>query len=107
MAAAHGRRISSKGSEMKATNMDLEALRSRKAPLDMGAAEFREVGHQLVEQIAGFLEGLPNSSVTAAESPEVIRAALDSARSLPESGADAGALVQNAAELLFSHSLFN
>jgi aromatic-L-amino-acid/L-tryptophan decarboxylase len=86
---------------------ELESLRLRNAPLDMGAAEFREVGHRLVEQIASFLEGLPGRTVTPAESLEVVRAALDSRRGLPESGEDAGRLVTDAAEMLFSHSLFN
>ncbi|MEO5926228.1 MAG: aminotransferase class V-fold PLP-dependent enzyme [Bryobacteraceae bacterium] len=83
-----------------------EDLRIRKAPLDMDAAEFRRIGHQLVEQIAGFFETMPEGPVTPAESLEAVRGLLGSG-GLPESGADAGELVKDAAELLFQHSLFN
>lgn len=86
---------------------DLEALRTRKAPLDMDSASFRRIGHQLVDQIAEFLEALPRGPVTPDESPELLRTLLDAGRGLPESGADAGELVSDAADLLFAHSLFN
>ena len=82
-------------------------MSSRNAPLDMGADEFRRIGHTLVDQIAGFLDGLPNSVVTPADSLETVRGLIDSKRGLPDSGADAAQLVKNAAELLFSHSLLN
>jgi glutamate/tyrosine decarboxylase-like PLP-dependent enzyme len=45
--------------------------------------------------------------VTAATSPEEVRAALDATRVLPEQGRDPGALLREAAGLLFEHSLFN
>ena len=31
----------------------------RNAPLDMGATEFRELGYQLIDQIAAFLDACP------------------------------------------------
>ncbi len=83
-----------------------EDLRNRKAPLDMDPAEFRRIGHQLVDQIAGFFERMPQGPVTPAESLETVRGLLDSG-GLPEPGADAGELVAEAADLLFKHSLFN
>ncbi|HKR85056.1 MAG TPA: aspartate aminotransferase family protein [Terriglobales bacterium] len=79
----------------------------RHAPLAMDAAMFRKLGHRLVDQLAGFLESLPLGPVTRDESPSVVRDALDLTGPLPEMGTDPGPLLENAAELLFAHSLFN
>ena len=38
---------------------ELEALRQRRAPLEMQPGEFREIGHRLVDQIADRLAKLP------------------------------------------------
>jgi aromatic-L-amino-acid/L-tryptophan decarboxylase len=73
----------------------------------MTEQEFRSLGHDLVDRIAAFLGSLRGRPVTPAESPEDVRAALDSARGLPELGRDPGALLGDAARLLFEHSLFN
>ncbi len=78
----------------------------RVAPLEMSAAEFREAGHRLVDRIASFLDALPAGPVTPGESRREVRAALGDAR-LPAEGAQAGALLEHAAELLVGHSLFN
>src|SRR3954471_1971329 len=85
----------------------LDALRVRKAALDMDGASFREIGHRLVDHIGDFLEALPDGPVTRAESPESVRSLLDAGPGIPESGADANELVSNTADLLFAHSLFN
>jgi glutamate/tyrosine decarboxylase-like PLP-dependent enzyme len=50
---------------------------------------------------------MPEGPVTHDETPAAVRRALDADRGLPASGADAGALLDDAAELLFRHSLFN
>ena len=65
------------------------------------------LGYDLVDRIAGFLGSLRGRAVTPAESPDQVRTVLDAARTLPEQSAEAGALLQNAADLLFDHSLFN
>jgi len=85
---------------------DLEISR-RGAPLDMSAPEFRAAGHDLIDRIADWLERLPNGAIMRDESPGAVRRALDSERTLPEQGGDAGALLGEAAQLLFQHSLFN
>jgi glutamate/tyrosine decarboxylase-like PLP-dependent enzyme len=82
-------------------------LTERTAPLDMTAADFRAAGHDLVERIAGWLERLPHEPVVHDESPADVRRALHAERGLPEHGADSGALLGEAADLLFQHSLFN
>ena len=73
----------------------------------MDAATFRKLGHRLVDQLAGFLESLPLGPVTRDESPSVVRDALDLTGPLPEMGTDPGLLLEETAQLLFAHSLFN
>jgi aromatic-L-amino-acid decarboxylase len=84
----------------------LDALRYRIAPLEMSPSEFRKAGRQLVERIAEFLCTIPNRPVTSNEPPNVIRGALGKG-SLPEEGAEAKDLLEEAATLLFEHSTFN
>ena len=52
---------------------------------------------------------LPSASIQSRlRNPQSeVREALEASRALPEAGTDPGALLQNAADLLFSHSLFN
>jgi len=79
----------------------------RESPLAMQPEEFRALGHQLIDRIAGFLAELPQQRVNPAESPATIREALNATRTLPKNGADPAPLLGNAADLLFAHSLFN
>ncbi|MCE7988852.1 MAG: aspartate aminotransferase family protein [Caldilinea sp. CFX5] len=81
-------------------------LRYRQAPLNMHGAEFRQLGHELVDRIAELFDELPQRPVTAGESPQTIRQLLGAAP-LPEQGAPAGDLLSEATDLLFDHSLFN
>src|SRR5271156_1551924 len=80
---------------------------ARHAPLAMESGEFREVGYQLVDRIAEFLESLAERKVSPAESPVAVREALKADRPLPQEGEDAAILLNRAADLLFHHSLFN
>jgi aromatic-L-amino-acid/L-tryptophan decarboxylase len=80
---------------------------TRRSPVAMSGEEFRKAGHQLVDRIGDFLDSLPQKPVTRGESPSMIREVLDAERKLPESGTDAGALLDRAANLMFDHSLFN
>jgi aromatic-L-amino-acid/L-tryptophan decarboxylase len=88
----------------------VEAVNTRSAriaPVEIDPAQFRSLGHELVDRIAGFLESLPGRPVTSAESPTSIRQALQAERPLPDRGADPAELLNRAADLLFEHSLFN
>jgi glutamate/tyrosine decarboxylase-like PLP-dependent enzyme len=85
----------------------IEQLRSRTAPLHITDDQFRSLGHDLVDRIANFLASMRTRPVTPAESPEDVRAALHAAGALPEKGEDPEAVLHNAADLLFEHSLFN
>ncbi len=81
-------------------------LRYRQAPLALPGAEFRKLGHELVERIAQLFDELPQRPVTSGESPQAIRQLLGTAP-LPEKGAPAGDLLAEATDLLFDHSLLN
>jgi aromatic-L-amino-acid/L-tryptophan decarboxylase len=79
----------------------------RHSALAMEAGTFRAIGHQLVEQVAAFLESLPERPVTRDETPSAVRHALDLDGPLPETGVAPGPLLERTAQLLFDHSLFN
>ena len=83
-----------------------EDLQNRKAPLEMDPDEFRRLGHRVVDHLADFLRSLPRRPVAPGVSPEEVRALLGS-QPLPQTGIAAGNLLQEAAFLLFDHSLFN
>jgi aromatic-L-amino-acid/L-tryptophan decarboxylase len=84
-----------------------EALRTRVSPLEMAPADFRTSGHRLVDQIAAWLEEMPQGAVVHDEPPAVVRRALDAARPLPNAGTAPGVLLDEATTLLRRHSLFN
>jgi len=73
----------------------------------MTEEQFRSLGHDLVDRIASFLGSIRGRAVTPAEPADEVRAALHAARTLPEQGSEAGALLQNTVDLLFDHSLLN
>jgi glutamate/tyrosine decarboxylase-like PLP-dependent enzyme len=79
----------------------------RVAPLAIDAQMFRTLGHQLVDQLAAFLESVPDRPVTRNASPSQVREALGLTGPLPESGTDPALLLEQTARLLFDHSLLN
>ena len=79
---------------------------TRRAALEMSAEEFRAVGHKLVDEIAAFLESIPRRPVVPPVTPQGLRQAMGT-DSLPERGTPAGALLDEAARLLFDNSLLS
>jgi aromatic-L-amino-acid decarboxylase len=79
---------------------------ARNAPVNLTADEFRALGHRLVDDIAEFLDSLPERRVTPGESPRTVRDLL-SHEGLPSKGTPPGELLEEAARLLFDHSVHN
>src|SRR5262245_44556649 len=80
---------------------------ARRTGPDLAPEEFRRMGHALVDRLAGHMARMPDGLVKPDETSAVVRSALNAGRRLPETGADAGPLLDTAASLLFDHSLFN
>ena len=76
----------------------------RRAPLEMRPEEFRSLGHALVDRIAEFLESLRELPVASGQDSSAVRARLGGGR-LPERGASPGALLDEAARLVFENSV--
>jgi glutamate/tyrosine decarboxylase-like PLP-dependent enzyme len=82
-------------------------LPHRESPLHIAPDRFRQIGHQLVDQIAALLESIPDRPVTRDESPSAIRDALGLNGPLPQDGEDPTVLLDGLARLIADHSLFN
>lgn len=67
--------------------------------------EFRALGHALVDRIAEFLGTLRDRPVASGQDAAVVRARLGGG-GLPERGASPGALLDEAARLVFENSVF-
>jgi glutamate/tyrosine decarboxylase-like PLP-dependent enzyme len=79
----------------------------RIAPIEMAPEEFRRLGHQLIDSLADWMEGLSARPVTPAESPAELRALIDRDRPLPETGESPEVLLQRASDWMMDHSCFN
>ncbi len=82
-----------------------EAMNRYQFPLEMDAGTFREAGHKLIEDIAGFLSSISDFPVTTAPTPGSVQAKLPT--SLPLTGSDPLLLVEETWQLLVNNSLFN
>src|SRR5215475_10477655 len=87
--------------------MKLDDLKQRKTPLELSSEKFRTLGYRLVDRIADHFESLANRRVTPGESPEEVRRAIGSDKSLPITGTESGALLDEITDMLLEHSLFN
>lgn len=79
----------------------------RRAAVDLSPAEFRTLGHRLVDRIADFLAALPSQPVTTAATPDDVRRALPDGDRLADEGVEPARLLDDATALLFAKSLFN
>jgi aromatic-L-amino-acid decarboxylase len=78
----------------------------RVTPVEISKNEFRQIGYQLIDTIADFIDTIDEKHVTSGESPGQIQSVLGN-DPLPEDGAAASQLFSRAADLLLNHSLFN
>ena len=79
---------------------------TRDKTIEIAKEDFKEIGYQLVDRIAGFLESMDQKPVTSGESAQELQDLLGQA-SLPEDGMPAADIISRATELLTAHSLFN
>lgn len=79
----------------------------RHAPIDLTPAQFREAGHALVDRIAGLLATMRDRPVTGGLPVNEVRALLAPFGDMPSEGTDARTIIDEAAELLVAHSLYN
>ena len=79
---------------------------NRSSPADLSPAEFRAIGHDLVDRIADFLGSLPARPVAPNTTPRAIRERLGGS-TVPVSGGDPATIIREAAEVLIEHSTFN
>jgi len=86
--------------------MDNAITAGRDAPANLDAAEFRKLGHALVDQIAEFLDALPQQPVTEALTPQAVRDLIGTG-GVPPEGSDPATLLRDTADLLCRHSLHN
>jgi aromatic-L-amino-acid/L-tryptophan decarboxylase len=78
----------------------------RHTPIEISNAEFKKAGYQLIDSIADFITSIDKRPVTTGESPVQLQPIIGTA-SLPENGMAVEALLSNATQLLFNHSLLN
>jgi Glutamate decarboxylase and related PLP-dependent proteins len=81
-------------------------MNHRETPIEINKEEFRKIGHQLIDTISEFIDGIDHKPVTTGESPNEIVKILGNSP-LPESGSPASEIVSRASDLLLNHSLLN
>jgi glutamate/tyrosine decarboxylase-like PLP-dependent enzyme len=79
---------------------------SRESPIEITAEDFKIIGHQIVDNIANFIDTINEKRVTTGETPKQIQTVLGNA-SLPGNGTPVSELFSKTSDLLFNHSLLN
>lgn len=79
---------------------------NRESPIEISTADFKIIGHQLVDAIADFIATITEKRVTTGETPKQIQSVLGNA-SMPGNGTSVSELFSKASDLLLHHSLLN
>lgn len=79
---------------------------NRKSPVAISKAEFKNIGHKLIDDIADFIDTIEERRVTIGENPKQLQKILGIS-SLPENSIPVAELLSRASELLINHSLLN
>lgn len=83
-----------------------DPLRNRNVPLDISGEDFRKLGHALVDDLAEFLDSLPDRKVVDSKTVEEVQALVGN-EPLPQEGAEPETLLKDTTRLLSDYSLFN
>jgi len=79
----------------------------RNSAAELTPAQFRAIGHDLVDRIAEFLSVLPTRPVAPDSTPRAMRALLPPNSAMPVHGEDPAQIAKQSADLLFANSTFN
>jgi aromatic-L-amino-acid decarboxylase len=79
----------------------------RHSAAELSPADFRAIGHDLVDRVADFLSTLPDRPVAPALTPREMHARLGTSERVPAKGEDAASIAKHAAELVIGNSTFN
>ena len=82
-------------------------LRKNNALIDISSDQFREIGHKLIDDIAGLLSGIGDGRVTSGISPVESKELVGANITLPEKGEDPKQIISRSFETLSKNSLFN
>ena len=78
----------------------------RNSPIEISKENFKKIGHDLIDQIADFIDSINESPVTTGEPPQQVQKIIEP-KSLPENGVPIQELLSKTTEMLFNHSLLN
>ena len=79
---------------------------NRNASMEITKEEFKSIGYQLIDRIAGFLDTIDEKPVTPGEGPQALQKILGISP-FPDNGSPVEDIISNATELLMNHSLLN
>jgi glutamate/tyrosine decarboxylase-like PLP-dependent enzyme len=79
----------------------------RESPVELSADAFRAVGHQLVDDIANFLETIESRAVAPALTPHEVRELIGAPVPVPDAGRPPADILSGMAQILFANSTLN
>lgn len=82
------------------------ANKKRQAEINIDSEQFRQLGHDLIDQLADFLKTLPERPITPGEPPSTVRAILGQG-DVPSEGTNIKELLNKTTSDLINYSLFN
>ena len=80
--------------------------KTRETPIEISKHDFKDIGYQLIDALANYIDTIEERPVTTGESPKQIQDLLGNT-SLPEKGTSAATLLSKTTDLLLNHSLLN